>query len=98
MQKITQSIVIWSFMLIAPVFAQMVPEPAATEIWDKEPVKVETGHPGSAPSDAIILDHVKWLSVKGGENPWKIENGVMTVTPGTGDIKQKHLSAMYSCT
>ncbi|MGK7395352.1 MAG: 3-keto-disaccharide hydrolase [Candidatus Cyclobacteriaceae bacterium M3_2C_046] len=43
-----------------------------------------------APSDAVILfdgsslDH--FASVKGGPAPWKIENGILTVAPGTGNI------------
>ncbi len=64
--------------------ANKVPE--ATEIWNAEPIKVTPGANNSAPSDAVILDASMWQSVDGGANPWQIENGVMTVNPGTKDI------------
>lgn len=87
----TKTIFLITSILIATVtFAQdnkMVPE--ATEIWDQEPAKVTPGENGSAPSDAIILDSASWESVNGGPNPWQIDNGVMTIKPGTKDIKSK---------
>lgn len=70
--------------------AQMVPEPRATEVWDKEPVKIKPGENGAAPSDAIKLNHSMWESVNGGKNPWTSSNGVMTVKPGTKDIRTKN--------
>lgn len=70
-------------------FAQMVPEPKATEVWGKEPAKVTPGDNGGAPSDAIKLTHNAWESVLGGANPWTNDNGVMTVKPGTKDIRTK---------
>jgi len=49
-------------------------------------------HPGQPPSDAIVLfdgkDLSKWQSAKGGEAPWKIEDGVLVVNGG-GDIVTK---------
>jgi hypothetical protein len=48
---------------------------------------------GSAPSDAVILfdgkDLSGWAAQRGGEAGWKVENGYMEVTPGTGDIQTK---------
>lgn len=70
-------------------WAQMIQEPRATEVWDKEPAKVIPGENGMPPSDAIILDHSAWESVNGGKNQWNDENGVMTVAPGTKDIRTK---------
>ncbi len=70
-------------------WGQMIPEPRATEVWDREPTKVTPGDNGSPPSDAIILDHSAWQSVNGSENPWTDENGIITVNPGTKDIKTK---------
>jgi hypothetical protein len=58
--------------------------PEDTEIWQPVPDKVTPGSNGSAPSDAIILSGEKWESVKGGKNPWEINDGVMTIRPGTG--------------
>lgn len=46
-----------------------------------------------APSDAVVLfdgkDFSKWTSPKTGEVKWKIENGYMEVTPGSGIIRTK---------
>ena len=70
--------------------AQMVPEPRATEVWGKEPVKVTPGENGSPPSDAIILDHSAWESIDGGENKWDDKDGVMTTVrmPNNSDLFQ----------
>jgi len=49
--------------------------------------------PGAAPSDAVILfdgsDLSKWQSQRGGDAGWKVENGYMEVTPGSGDIQTR---------
>ena len=46
--------------------------------------------PDSPPSDAIVLfdgkDLSSWMSQKGDNARWKVENGYMEVVPGTGDI------------
>jgi Domain of Unknown Function (DUF1080) len=48
-------------------------------------------HPGTPPSDAIVLfdgrDLSKWKSVRGGPAQWKVENGYFQVETGTGDIE-----------
>lgn len=78
------------FLIVSgSAWAQIVPEPRATEIWDRAPTKVTPGANGAPPSDAIILAHSAWESVNGGENKWQDENGVMTVEPGTKDIRTK---------
>jgi hypothetical protein len=47
--------------------------------------------PGLPPSDAIVLfdgkDASKWVGSDGGAIKWKIENGYMEVTPGSGGIQ-----------
>jgi hypothetical protein len=49
--------------------------------------------PGAPPSDALRLfggtDLSHWVSVHGGEAPWKVENGYLEVVPGTGDIRTR---------
>lgn len=51
--------------------------------------------PGTPPSDAVVLfdgtDLSKWKSAgkAGGDAKWKVENGVMEVVPGTGDIETR---------
>lgn len=63
-----------------------------TEVWEPVPPKV-TANAGEAPSDAIVLfdgtDLSAWESVKGGAAKWTVDEGVLTVKPGTGDIKTK---------
>lgn len=80
-------------------FGQQVPtmsmKPEMTEIWDPEIRLVNPGEKyGDIPSDAISLFNGKnlgdeWTNLKG-ENPgWKVENDIVTVVKGTGDIKTK---------
>ena len=49
--------------------------------------------PGNPPSDAIVLfngsDLSQWRNAKGETAGWKVENGVLTVVPQTGDIFTK---------
>jgi hypothetical protein len=50
--------------------------------------------PGKAPSDAIVLfdglDLSHWVSAKdGGEPKWEINDRVMQIVPGTGDLRTK---------
>ena len=64
---------------------------AKTEVWEPEPDVVSFDKAG-VPSDAISLigdDLSNWSSVKEGNAKWTLENGVLTVKPGTGDIKTK---------
>ncbi|MCH7399233.1 DUF1080 domain-containing protein [Belliella sp. DSM 107340] len=69
--------------------------PEATEFWDPIPRKVSPGKQNhEAPSDAIVLfdgsNLDKFVSAKDESNAsWKVENGIMTVSPQKGDIKTK---------
>jgi hypothetical protein len=72
---------------------QLSPEQQAakTEVWEPVP-EVVNADKDAAPSDAIVLlDETmsSWASIKGGEVPWRMNEGVLTVEPGTGDIKTK---------
>lgn len=66
--------------------------PEATEFYEPVPPKVsaEANSP-KPPSDAIILfdgtDLSSWENEDGSEATWKVEDGVLTVNPGTGGIK-----------
>ena len=62
-----------------------------TEVWQPVPAVV-TSEAGQVPSDAIqLLDNTlsQWQAVNGKAVSWQIVDGVMTVTPGSGDIKTK---------
>lgn len=65
---------------------------AKTEVWTPVPPVVNAAE-GQAPSDAIqLLDKnlSQWTSVNtGAAAQWTMTDGVLTVKPGTGDIRSK---------
>lgn len=85
----------------APVVMRMKPQ--MTEYWEPVRKVVDPGpYPGmvSPPSDAIVLfdgkDLSEWQSKQdGGEAKWKVENGVLTVAKGTGDITTRRKFGDY---
>lgn len=70
-----------------------LPPPAATEVWTPVPQKVDAPA-GGMPSDAKVLfagtGTDAWENVKGG-GPigWKVVDGALVVTPGSGDIRTR---------
>jgi hypothetical protein len=68
-------------------------DPKATENWSNPPMVINGLKSSSdIPSDAIILlgqDKDQWTKLDGSPIDWTIEKGVLTVKPGTGDIKSK---------
>jgi hypothetical protein len=72
-----------------------VMDPELTEIWEPEPPVVQPGHYSTEPpSDATILfdgtSFNNWESASDGSSvEWTLEDGYMTVLPGTGDIKTR---------
>jgi hypothetical protein len=79
-------------MAIAARSIQSQGDPRATEVWEPVPGEIEPENVGEAPSDAIVLfdgtDLSKWRGEEG-TAPWKVEGGVFTVAPGTGDISTR---------
>jgi hypothetical protein len=74
--------------------AQQQGDPKATEVWQPVPPVIEPGNAQKAPSDAIVLfdgsSLNEWVSAKNGGQPgWTVENGILTVKGGAGDIKTK---------
>ena len=67
--------------------------PEQTEVWIPEPKVVVPGSETTAPSDAYVLFDGKnadaWQHGDGKPAQWKIENGVMTVVKGAGEIISK---------
>lgn len=69
-------------------------DPKLTEVWKPEAPVITPGKTSmDPPSDAIVLfdgkDLSKWKAKDGGEVKWTIEDGAMTVKPGTGEITTK---------
>lgn len=69
--------------------------PEVTEQWSPKPRKVAaTPHPGlAAPADAILLfdgtNTDAWTHEDGTAVGWTVEEGILTVQSGTGDIRTK---------
>src|SRR5690606_24675275 len=63
-----------------------------TEAWTPVPPVVATPV-GAAPSDAVVLfdgsSLAGWESERGGDAPWKVADGAVTVVPGTGGIRTR---------
>lgn len=64
-----------------------------TEVWEPVPEKVTFDN--GVPSDAVVLfdgsDLSQWESAteEGAPALWRVEDGILTVKPGTGDIRTK---------
>lgn len=73
--------------------AQQQKNPESTEIWEPVPPIVTPGEGTLAPSDAIVLfdgrNFDQWQNSKGEAVAWTLENGAMTVKPGSGTIQTK---------
>lgn len=64
---------------------------AKTEVWEPVPEVISFTN-NNVPSDAIELlsnGLNEWESVTEGSSPWLLKDGILTVKPGTGDIKTK---------
>lgn len=74
-------------------FCQTEMKPEETEVWEPIPSVVTPGEGSNAPSDAIVLfngkDFDHWIGDKGEAPDWEIQDGIMTVKPGSGMIKTK---------
>lgn len=96
---LTFPLAVVALIISLPAFSQQKDiklPPEATEFWEPVVRKVSPGEQNQmAPSDAIVIfDGTKldgFVSAKDGSSPapWKLENGAMTVAPGTGDIQTK---------
>ena len=69
-------------------------DPKLSEYWEPAAPIVTPGRTAQdAPSDAIVLFDGKnlseWVSDKGGQAPWTIEDGALVVKAGSGGIRTK---------
>lgn len=76
--------------------------PQMTEYWEPVPKIVDPGPQQGMvppPSDAVFLfdgkDLSQWKSRDGSEAKWKVEDGVITVVKGTGDITTRQKFGDY---
>lgn len=80
-----------SLMTIALSAQQKTAE--STELYSPVPPVVTPGEYATPPSDAIILfdgtNFEQWTGDNGGPVQWILEDGCMTIKPGTGNIKTK---------
>ncbi len=71
---------------------ERVAKSAVTEIWEPIPETVQTPE-GAPPSDAVVLFDGTgldaWQAKEGGPAEWLVEDGVMSVARGKGDIRTK---------
>lgn len=67
--------------------------PQVTEVQEPVPPLVTPGVLYSPPSDAIVVfdgnDLSAWERTNGEPAGWEVKDGIMTVVPGTGDIRTK---------
>jgi len=83
-------------LVVIPAFAlaqdDMQREAARTEVWEPVPALVSTPL-NAAPSDAVVLfdgkDLSAWESENGGDAPWSVADGAVTVVPGSKGIVSK---------
>jgi len=68
------------------------PPPSATEVWEPVPPKVDAPA-GGVPSDAKVLfagtDTDAWETEDGRPIGWKVVDGALVVTAGSGDIRTR---------
>lgn len=88
-----------AIMASVPALGQQVPtqsmKPEMTEIWEPEIPVIDPGVKyGDAPSDAIVLFNggnlsEEWTDGKGNTPGWKVEEGIVTVVRGKGEIRTR---------
>ena len=70
-------------------------QPGHTEFWHPQPVVVTPGTETTAPSDAIVLFDgsglEEWQGPKGSAPGWKVEDGILTIVPGAGEISTRRV-------
>ncbi len=81
------------FLLITYIMEAQDGIPQVTEVDEPVPPVVTPGVGNAPPSDAVVLfdgtDLSGWESRDGNPALWEVEEGAMTVVPGTGDIRTK---------
>jgi hypothetical protein len=88
-----QNILFISLLIYSITMHAQRPEHEVTDVWEPVPGVVTPGAGTAPPSDAIILfdgsNLGNWVDHNGNTPQWDVKDGVMTVKPGTGDIRTK---------
>jgi hypothetical protein len=88
-----QNILFISLLIYSITMHAQRPEHAVTDVWEPIPRVVTPGEGTAPPSDAIILfdgsNLDNWIDHNGNTPQWDVKDGIMTVKPGTGDIRTK---------
>ena len=75
---------------LGSVTAADEPRPQATEVWEPVPAVVTPGEDAAPPSDAIVLfdgtNLAAWRQEDGSDAKWKVADGAMTVSAGSGNL------------
>ncbi len=94
--KYTKISLLFCIVFNYALFAQgKIQDPRLTEVWGPVPAQVEPGKNNAPPSDAVILfdgnDLSAWTKADdSGDAEWDVENGILTVKPGTGAIRTRN--------
>jgi hypothetical protein len=85
--------IISGLIFIAAAFSMAGQNPEETEDWSRKPEKITPGEGTKPPSDAMVLyggreDIAKWENLQGEPAKWDAGE-VLTIVPGTGDIRTK---------
>lgn len=90
MKKIMSTI---ALLAMFSILSAQTTDPKDTEVWEPEPRIVTPGKINAPPSDAIIIfdgtNLDAFTDLSGNPASWTIEDGAMTVKPGTGDIQTR---------
>ena len=89
-------LVVISLLAISVAVYGQVTDFSVTEIAGPIPINVTPGNSASAaPSDAIVLfagdSLAEWESVEEGDPEWLVRDGMVTVVPGSADIRTKRV-------
>lgn len=98
-----RTLALMTMALATSMVAGAQTKPEETEIWEPVPKMVNTGKSVlvAPPADAVILfdgkNLDKWVSTRDSSKPalWTVNNGVVTVKKGTGNIQTKDAFTDY---
>lgn len=86
---------IFSVIFFTVISSAQITKPEVTEVWEPVPRVVTPGEGNQPPSDAFVLfdgsSASAWTHLDGSPVKWTVKDGIMTIKPGTGNIKTKQI-------